>query len=472
MDTIPQPPSTPEEKNTTPELSQNAAESHSALLWVIFSCFVVIIVILFAAYFFGFYPWKIKPVTDTATTLTNTNVATNTSTSLNTNGTVNTNSNSNTNTNTTNTNSSVNDAAPNEVGMKDATTAFVSTSGPKDGGPATLRKIPLDTPSATESLAEFVEVSYYDVYDDKVLYTSFLNTNVLYEYDVAAKTTKTLVTLESKHVFAGIKVSPDKTKLAYTDQCGVFCNETDNQNNTTTVVRMLDLQTMKNMDLTTEKGKAQGFKSVSGWLNNNTVMLLPGYEATEGALTFPQIELLNTTTKKITTFTLDPNARFFSAASNGTKIAYTTFTGDTKTQTHTSTLVVKYIDGSRTDVIETSNELEFREVFWMTAGSDEFNEGQLALMTSTVDSFTNELGYNVTGEKALYFSVEANWTMGRMASDSKPYWVLSAGVNHVVFTEKVNDNLIRVKVYNLQTGKTDTAIENIRSAYALPARFE
>lgn len=460
--TQPQPAVTPHPQNSP---APESPETHSGLMWGIFACFVVIIVILFAAYFFGFYPWKIE-TSETVTTVTNTNSTVNTNSAINTN-------NSNTNTNATNTNTPEEDTTSNTLGMEDATVAYISTLGPRDGGPLTLRKIPLDTPTATESLSEMTGVSYYDFYDNKTLFTNALSPNILYEYDVTTKTDKALVTLKSKHIFGGVKVSPDKTKLVYTDQCGFDCDDSGDFSNSTTVIRMLNLQTLKQEDLFSEQGRAQGYKGVNRWLDNNTVILRPRFEATEGAQTIPEVELLDIETKKIAVFSLDPNARYFSAAANGTKIAYTTFTGDVKNQTHTSTLVIKYIDGSRTDVIETSDDLEYREVFWMASGnSDPYNEGVLALMTSTVDELSEGIGYDVTGTKALYFSVESNWTMGKMASDSRPEWILSAGVNHVVFAEKADNNSIRVKVYNLNTGKTDTAIDNIRSAYALPARFE
>lgn len=465
--TQPQPAATTQpQKSPAPE----SPETHSGLMWGIFACFVVMIVILFAVYFFGFYPWKIE-TSETVTTVTNANVTANTNSAVNTNSAINTN-NSNTNTNATNTNAPKEDTASNTLGMEDATVAYISTRGPEDGGPLTLRKIPLDTPTTAESLSEINDATFHDAYDDKVLYTS-LSPNILYEYDATTKTTKALVTLKSKHIFGGVKVSPDKTKLVYTDQCGFDCDDSGDFSNSTTVIRMLNLQTLKQEDLFSEQGRAQGYKGVNRWLDNNTVILRPRFEATEGAQTIPEVELLDIETKKIAVFSLDPNARYFSAAANGTKIAYTTFTGDVKNQTHTSTLVIKYIDGSRTDVIETSDKLEYREVFWMASGnSDPYNEGVLALMTSTVDELSEGIGYDVTGTKALYFSVESNWTMGKMASDSRPEWILSAGVNHVVFTEKVDNNFIRVKVYNLNTGKTDTAIDNIRSAYPLPARFE
>ena len=396
-----------------------------------------------------------------------------TATTTNTNTVVNTNANENANTNL-NTNANTNTSTEVEIdestlGMGDRDTVYVSgISLENEQGPHAIYRVDPSDAANPMKVGDLQDVHIQDVYSDNVIYVPY-NTFDLsasghlkrFQKGTSQADAEKLVDLEDSRDIQGAAVSPDETTLAYVDHCGFACGDGSGS----VTIKTYDLATGATTDIYTETGKPQGFKYVDSWLNNDTILLIDGYEATEGASTVPQIYFLDVDSGDLTEFETDSRARHFSASPDGTRVAYTTFTYDEDSGAVESTLAIKYVSGEAEATIRTSTDLEFREVHWITDDGGS-GYGSLAYTASTVESVREELGYVVTGTKSIYMINEDNWTAGAIVTDGEPDSILGAGVNGIIYSvtpDGVETDIAEttIKKSSLNDTSATTILENV-----------
>ena len=209
---------------------------------------------------------------------------------------------------------------------------------------------------------------YYDNYEG------------FYEYDIATKQSKELVKAQPKFNFASLDLSPDKTKIVYSEICISEC--VDKSPNSVTNIKVYNIADRSVKTLSETSGTTETIMLVSDrWINNSLIVLT---EHSEGGRlpSLKEVTLINTTSGLKTTVALDPKLyiRNVDVSPDGKSVAFTAVNiiekGD-DTYEYTAYLNIKNIESGKTETILTSNTEYTDRIFW--------KDNESLITTSTIE---------------------------------------------------------------------------------------
>ena len=211
-------------------------------------------------------------------------------------------------------------------------------------------------------------------------------------YDIKSKEDKELFALDRGNYVTGGAVFPDGT-LIYGEQCGIVtCVASDKKPKT--IISRFDIKTGVKKVLLTEEDRFQGFKVPGQIVDEQTITLDLGYEATEGNPYLSELYLLNILSGELTSLPIEEKATFYTVDGVGGYIYYSTFDYSGDLELHESKIVRMDFAGSKIQ-LDSSPDLEYREMFWDADHS-------LFVTATAIESIEQGLGYYVRGPRRLY----------------------------------------------------------------------
>ena len=200
----------------------------------------------------------------------------------------------------------------------------------------------------------------------------------------------------------------------------------------------------------------------SDWADNDTVILTPGIEVGEGPQYYRKILALNVQSKQAKELSLDQNARSISVESNGAGVVYTTFVYDATKKTHTSTLVLKFLDGT-TKILQNSSQLKYESSAWLDSES-------IAVLVTTIQS-VKDCDYDVCikGKRAVQIISIKTGNVQSIALPVEPSIILFGDVQNLYYLSNIETPNTYLKStallhsYNVAKGEDKVIFQSPRS---------
>jgi hypothetical protein len=282
-------------------------------------------------------------------------------------------------------------------------------------------------------------------------FDSYLNSgSTISEYNLSTKKTKILATSKSgKYNIVRPILSPDKTKLLYSEFCVTECgNDTDGSYS---MVKVYNFKDGSIKTLLEQAGEQRVTSSIGEkWVNNDLIML-SGYCECDGLPPLKETVLINAVTGVKTSVTLEPTlyVKSVGVSPDGKLIAFVATNINDKDEeniTFTSYIKIKNIETGETKTLNTSSKDFADQIFWRD------NEGLVYSSHQTTKLSPGPGGYYADGGthsiNAMNINSPAN--IQTIISDESQY-----GNSQVVYM----DQDIVVLSENLSTSGNGTYLE-------------
>lgn len=284
--------------------------------------------------------------------------------------------------------------------------------------------------------------------------------NKLSLYNTQTQMSLSLVALATGHTFVG-SLSPDGKQVVFADHCGIGCNV--KQGEATNFIKSINLNTKEIKTIYTDSATDFNFFNIpSDWANNETAMLTPGIEVGEGPQYFRKVIALNVQSNQAKELTLDQSARSISVNPNGAGVVFTTFTYDATKKTHSSTLVLKSLDGTA-KTLQNSNQLEYESSVWLD------NEN-IVVLVKNIQSVSEDCAYDVCreGKRAIQIINTKTGTIQNLTLSVEPVSITFGSKQNVYYLSSMEAPSTYLKStnllhrYNLTTGEDKVVFQSPR----------